>query len=201
MRKIEPIRLGAVAVGVGILLSVGAAASAEEYGTDEVDVTVDVVQLDEPGVLAMTVAGTSATLTENGSDELVRQFTGQLPAVTVTDTRTADEVPAGAAWYVLGSATDFVGDAGQPAIDAANLGWAPAIVGDDSEGQVFAGEPVEGAVDGGAGISDTELLFSTLGSADVTPGSWSASAALTLRTAADVAPGQYGSVITLSLFE
>ncbi|WP_426998289.1 hypothetical protein [Pseudarthrobacter sp. N5] len=78
-----------------------------------------------PGVLAMSVAGTTTMLTEDGSTPTVRQFKGTLPTVTVTDTRVADEIPAGAGWYVLGTSSDFAGGSGQPAISASHLGWAP----------------------------------------------------------------------------
>ncbi len=71
----------------------------------------------------LTVAANSTTLTEadESSVEGTREFNGALPEVTVTDTRT--EVPEGAYWYVLGSASAFTGDAGE--IGADNLGWAP----------------------------------------------------------------------------
>jgi hypothetical protein len=37
---------------------------------------------------------------KNLSTPTVRQFTGSLPTVTVTDTRLPDQIPAGAGWYV-----------------------------------------------------------------------------------------------------
>jgi len=196
----------AVGFGVAVLTCAGTAvANADDtnYGNGDVNVNVSIPQTTQPGVLAMTVAGTSAKLTEQGSTALVRQFTGQLPLVTVTDTRTPDEIPAGAAWYVLGSSSDFTGDAGQPAIPASDLGWTPTIVGSDtSNGNVFAGQPVETSTDGGQGLVDKELLSSTFdSSSDTTPGAWTATADLTLKTGADVKPGDYSSTLTLSLFE
>lgn len=205
MNKTIALRAGATVFAAAMLICAGAAAASaadEAYGDSDVDVTVEVSELEE-GTLALTVAGTSTALTEQGSDELVRQFVGTLPAVTVTDTRSADEIPAGGAWYVLGSATDFIGTTGQDPIPAADLGWTPALTGaNDGDGLVFAGEPVESAQDGGDGLADQELLFSTFDSATVSPeGQWSATADLTLRTGAGVAPGSYKSTITLSLFE
>jgi len=195
----------AVGFGVAVLTCAGAAVAHadDNYGNGPVSVNVSIPQTTQPGVLAMTVAGTSTKLTEQGSTALVRQFVGKLPLVTVTDTRTPDEIPAGAAWYVLGSASDFTGDAGQPAIPASDFGWSPSIVGSDtSNGNVFAGEPVATSTDGGQGIVNKELLSSTFDSAsDTTPGAWTATADLTLKTGADVAPGDYSSTLTLSLFE
>ena len=76
----------------------------------------------------MTVASSATTLTENGSSATIRQFTGTLPTVTVTDTRVFPErIDQSAFWYVLGTSSDFAGDAAQPNIPAANLGWAPAL--------------------------------------------------------------------------
>ena len=197
MNTRNAVRFGAAGLGAALLAAAGAAVALAdtEYGTGDVDVTVEIEELEVPG--------TSAPLAENGSTDLVRQFTGALPAVTVTDTRAAADVPTNAAWYVLGSSTDFTDDAGIAApIPAENLGWEPQIVGDDSGGLVFAGEPVESDVDGGAGLVDQELLVSTFDSAGVLEdGSWSAIANLALRTPADVTPGSYTATITLSLFE
>lgn len=48
----------------------------------------------------MTVADTATTLTEAQSDDPTeRQFIGDIPSVTVSDTRTL--IPEGAAWAVL----------------------------------------------------------------------------------------------------
>ena len=56
--------------------------------------------------------------------------------------------------------------------------------------------------DGGPGLVDQELLFlgESAEAAD-SGGIWSATAGLQLRVGADVAPGSYTSVLTLSLFE
>lgn len=206
MKSSMALRGSAIVFATAILVSAGAAvasAADEPYGDGDVDVTVDITEVLEPGVLALTLQGSSSALTESGSDALTRQFVGSLPTVTVTDTRTAEEVEPGASWYVLGTATDFLGGAGQDTIPAANLGWAPRLTGTtDGEGLVFAGEAVEGSEDGGPGLADRELLFSAVDSEVVAPeGEWSATADLLLRTDADVTPGSYSSTLTLSLFE
>lgn len=172
-------------------------------GAGDVDISVDIEQTTEPGHLALSVDGDQTVLQENGSDALVRQFTGGLPTVTVTDTRGAEEIPDGAAWYVLGSATDFAGSDGA-SIGVDHLGWSPELVSGSESGQVVAGAQVGSVVDGAdpAGLVDRDLLAVSTTSAEVTAeGEWSAAAELSLRTPATVTPGSYGATLTLSLFE
>lgn len=189
--------LGAMLIGTVALAS---AASADQVGDDQgVDVSVEIESNVEPGNLALSVASNATSLTEQDSTVAgTREFTGALPNVTVTDTRT--EVPDGAYWYVVGVAEDFTGDAGT--IGAENLGWAPSLVSESESGLVEAGEGVDPELEGGVGLVEQDLLVSAYDSAEVNPeGSWTASAGLTLRTAEDVAAGAYSSTITLSLFE
>lgn len=203
------VRMGTATLGALVLAGVGGAgiaAAEENLGGSDVDVTVDIPAIEQPGVLALTVAAESVSLAESGSTDLVRQFTGTLPTVTVTDTRTADEVSAGAYWYVLGTATDFAGSTGQPAIGAEYLGWTPRLLAADP-GSVAAGDPVYSSVDiaqapDNVGLKDEELFAMASDSGAIaTEGSWTATADLTLRVPADVAAGAYASKITLSLFE
>ena len=106
-----------------VLVGVAGAAVAEAAtATEDVDVSVSIAEIDQPGVLAMSVASSSINRLETGLTTSARQFTGTLPTVTVTDTRAPDEIQPGAGWYVLGTATDFTGAAGQPAISAGHLG-------------------------------------------------------------------------------
>lgn len=195
-------RVTTLVVGAATLSVIGgsgmALAAGDPYGDSDVDVSVDIVELDEPGALAMTIGGTSTALTEEGSTATERQFTGTLPTVTVTDTRDPADIPTDAYWYVLGSITDFTGNSGQPSIISADsFGWAPRLVAGD-EGSVSAGDEVEP----GEGFVDPEILSVAYDSAIISPeGSWSANADLTLRTPATVAPGQYTATLTLSLFE
>jgi hypothetical protein len=199
------------AVAVAVLAGVAAfpaAASADPGDSADVDVTVDITEIKVPGVLALSVAGSAVSLRENGSTALVRQFTGTLPTVTVTDTRTAGEIPAGSSWAVLGSSSDFTGTAGQARISAGHLGWKPRLVdAGTSDGQVSEGEEVVTVLDdptqpgNNVGLTDQELLVSTYDSAAVTGDAYSVNADLYLRTPADVAAGSYKSKLTLSLFE
>ena len=187
------------AVLVSVVGGGGIAAAVEELEAEgEVDVSVEIPEIDGPGALAMTVASDSTSLTEEGSTGTERRFAGSLPTVTVTDTRSADEIPEGAYWTVLGSITDFTGDVDQPAIPAAeSFGWIPAIVAGDP-GSVSEGD----AVAPGEGFRDAEILAMASDSATISPeGSWSADAELELVTPVTVAPGDYSATLTLSLFE
>jgi hypothetical protein len=200
-------RLAVGAAGAVLLVGVAGAAFADDNdGSNDVDVNVQITPAAEPGVLAMTVAGNATTLTESGSTPTIRQFTGNLPTVTVTDTRVfPDRIDAGAYWYVLGSSTDFVGDAAQPDITAGHLGWTPALGASTDPGEVAAGDQVDTVLDSGpdaVGLVDQELLAIASSSAGINPtGSWSVNAALFLKTPITVATGTYHSTLTLSLFE
>ncbi|MFG1994047.1 hypothetical protein ACGFJ7_29155 [Actinoplanes sp. NPDC048988] len=194
---------GSLLAGVAVL---PAAAVADPGDEAELDVSVDIIEIKEPGVLALTVAGNSVALKEDGSDLLVRQFTGTLPTVTVTDTRTLEEIPAGSAWAVLGSSTDFTAT-GRPAITADHLGWKPKLIDGGDSGLVAEGSEVVTVLDeptqpgNNVGLVDQELLVSTYDSGEVTGGAYTVNAGLNLRTPADVPAGSYHAKLTLSLFE
>jgi len=206
--------LGRVAVATaGAVLLVGVAGAAfagdeDPYGDDTVDVNVEIEETDEPGTLSMTVASNSTSLTESETTATTRTFTGALPTVTVTDSRVCpDRLEPGGYWYVLGSSSEFVGDASQPDIDPANLGWAPELVGGTGPDEVIAGDEVAPVLDTAAapdnvGLVDRELLASAVSSqGNNPPGSWTVGAALKLKTPITIAPGSYTAVLTLSLFE
>ncbi|QHC60440.1 hypothetical protein [Rathayibacter sp. VKM Ac-2760] len=197
---------GAAGIAGGLLLLgvAGTAFADEQQGTDDVDVNVQIAPLTTPGSLSMTVASDSTALTENGSDGVARRFTGTLPTVTVTDTRDPADIPADAGWYVLGTSTDFTSTTGDT-IGAENLGWAPNLLDGGDSGLVAEGDVVDPAIDGGedaVGLVDQELLALTNDSAGIAEeGSWTANAALTLKTPTTVDAGDYSSTLTLSLFE
>lgn len=208
MKKSTTARIAATAVGTLLLAGVAGAAIAEDVqlGEGSIGVSVEIAPLTTPGILAMSVDGSSTALTENGSNELSRTFTGTLPTVTVTDTRTAEEIPGGAAWYVLGTASAFTGDAGQREIGAQHLGWAPRLIQVDDAGLVAPGDTVDPEMEGGVngvGLADQELFASAANSVEVAEGNtqWSATADLTLKTGVDVPAGNYNATLTLSLFE
>jgi hypothetical protein len=198
---------GAASAVLAGAMALPSPAMAAPGDSGDVRVTVDIDEVNEPGVLAMSIAGDSVALAENGSTLLVRQFVGTLPTVTITDTRTADEVPDGAAWAVLGSATNFTGDAGQAPISAGHLGWRPNLIDGGDTGLVTEGEEVVTVLDeptqpgNNVGLVDQELLVSTFDSEAVAGDAYSVNANLYLRAPADVAAGSYTSTLTLSLFE
>ncbi|WZH35576.1 MAG: hypothetical protein PIR02_12410 [Microbacterium enclense] len=202
-------RLGLAVLAAAIMTTGGAAVAAVAADpVDEGQIGVDVVveAQEGPGTLVMTVAPGRATLTEQGSTGDARQFTGVLPQVTVTDTRSADQIPDGSHWSVLGSASDFAASNGG-VIEAKYLGWSPRLVTGDDEAISIGGD-VDGVLQGtdgsepGRGLKDQELLY--LNDANALPAGGATSTAtadLTLRVPATVTAGQYSSTITLSLFE
>lgn len=212
LSKAMSARIAVATVG-GVLLAgvAGAAFADESQQSDDVDVNVNIEELTGPGALAMTVAANTTTLTEGQSDDVAqRQFFGALPSVTVTDTRTT--IPEGAAWAVLGQASDFASTdgGGQPAISAGYLGWTPSVVDPDDTYEVVAGDQVDTILDDGPnnvgleGIEGPELLAMTLtdsGTAQAVASSWTANADLFLKLPLNTAAGAYKSVLTLSLFE
>src|SRR5699024_8248669 len=131
MKRSVVARTAAGAVGGLMLVGVGSAAlAAFPDAEDSSDVNVN-VEIAAQGALTMTVDGDSSTLTEDGSTDDFRQFTGVLPDVTVTDDR--DAVPDGVYWYVVGQAGDFEGADGQTPIGPEHLGWTPDLVTDGGE--------------------------------------------------------------------
>jgi len=193
----------------GALLLTGVATAAlaetpEAADNSDVNVTVDIAEAEPSGALSLSVAAEETGLAEDGSTEEYRQFTGALPEVTVTDTRT--EVPEGVYWYVTGQASELTGDDGQESISPEHLGWTPHLLtdGEGEGGEVAPGNPVDTVLDGdGAGLVGNELLAMSLDAADAQAagGSWTANADLVLKTETDVEPGRYSAVLTLSLFE
>ncbi len=208
MNRSHLARTAAGVVGGLVLVGVGGAAIAEEVGTDGVDVNVTIEE-QAAGALSLSVAAESETLTEvEGASADYREFTGALPDVTVTDTRS--EVPEGVYWYVTGQASDFVGDAGQASITPDHLGWTPELV-TAGNGEVAPGDEVPTSLDestnpttpNNVGLAGEELLQLALDSSEATAanGEWTANADLTLKTPNDVEAGSYTSTVTLSLFE
>jgi hypothetical protein len=198
---------GAASAVLAGTMALQSPAMADPGDSADLQVTVEIEEIDEPGVLAMSIADEDVALSEDGSTLLIRQFTGTLPTVTVTDTRTPEEVPDGAAWAVLGNATDFVGSAGQPPISAGHLGWNPELLDGDDAGLVTEGEEVVTVLDeptqpgNNVGLVDQELLVSAFDSEAVTGDAYSVNADLYLRTPPETAAGSYASTLTLSLFE
>src|SRR5699024_12818476 len=81
--------------------------AAQHVEYSDVEVSVEIEEVEAPGVLAMSVDGDAVNLEEEDSEATSREFTGELPDVTVTDTRSSDEIEDGMFWYVLGQASEF----------------------------------------------------------------------------------------------
>jgi hypothetical protein len=209
--------LAVAGLGAGLLCLVGTMASAEDLVNDEqVAVKVDIGPLSGPGALTLTVADDEAVLTEDLTPDVagVREFDGELPLVTVSDTRTT--ITGGVAWAVYGWAGDFTkDDDAAVTIPASQLGWQPVVVDDGDTGDVWQGAAVGTALDdpnAGKGLAwDStdpdylgELLTFTGDSAALVTAdehSWTAKADLFLRTATTVTPGNYTAGLTLALYE
>ena len=199
-------RAGAIAaLGSASLLLASTAVAAPDPGpVDEGGVPL-LVEITDQGALAMTVDTSPVALTESGSDSDVRQFTGVLPTVTVTDTRTTSD--EGVAWAVVGDTSDFEAVDSGSVISGTYLGWAPRLVSTppDDDGSVVEGVPVASEADDGTGVvGGYDLLVSTFDSSDAREfgASWEASADLALRVpVVEAPPGSYSATLTLSLFE
>lgn len=195
-------RCAAGALGGMLLLGAAGAAVADELDSGEVDVTVDIAALPPVGALTMSVAADATALTEvtSGDDEL-REFTGILPTVTVSDDR--EEVPDGAFWYVVGQSSAFTA-AGVPELGPEHLGWTPHLL-TENDGEVAEGPEVGTVFDdapNNVGLEGEEFLALALDSGEArATGEWQANADLTLKTPIDVAPGNYSATITLTLWE
>ncbi|MGO3321173.1 MAG: hypothetical protein ACTIL0_11765 [Microbacterium gubbeenense] len=202
MKKSFVLRGSVIAFGAALLVSAGSAAMAEvEQDAEDVDVTVEIAPLAGPGALAMTIDGDSTALVEGESTDLERVFTGTLPKVTVSDTRAAEDVPVDAAWYVVGTASDFHDEDGVSTIQASNLGWSPKLVAEEGEGEAFV-EVGGDVAPSRPGVIDQDLLFlAESAEANAGGGVFSATADLDLVVPAAVPSGTYSSTITLSLFE
>ncbi|MEV4327999.1 hypothetical protein AB0J37_37660, partial [Microbispora rosea] len=86
--------LAASVLGLALAGAATPAMADDDPATGGVDVSVNIQPTTTPGQLSMTVADNNGvSLQENGSDAAARQFTGTLPTVTVTDTRTPEEIP------------------------------------------------------------------------------------------------------------
>lgn len=193
-------RVAAGVMGGMLLLGAAGAAVADEIGDDDVQVSVDIEALPPVGALTMSVAPGTASLTEvTSSDAELREFTGVLPTVTVSDDR--EEVPAGAFWYVTGQSSAFAA-AGVPDLGPEHLGWVPHLL-TENDGEVAEGPEVGTVFDeapNNVGLEGEEFLALALDSAGAV-GTWEANADLTLKTPKDVAPGSYSATLTLTLWE
>ncbi len=147
------------------------------------------------GALALTVAdfGDGVVLSEvaNAGDRLV--FEGQLPALTVTDSRNARQAGDGG-WAVAGRSGDLMSASGQ--VSADHLGWAPRV--ETPRPGLAAGPESVTAMDGGKGLSRSSRLAHA--TSDGRVGSAVLGAGLFLELPVNTDPGTYSGALTVSLF-
>ncbi|UZN03466.1 alpha/beta hydrolase [Cellulomonas sp. S1-8] len=154
-----------------------------------------VVPEGENGVLALSVAddGSGVTLDGPQNTGTALRFRGQLPTVTVTDSRSVAQAGV-TGWAVTGQAYSF--DSGARLLDAKHLGWTPRI--ESPRAGLVAGDARATALGGGEGLVIPGRLASAtpegrLGSATI-------GADLVLDVPVDTDPGEYAGTLSLSLF-
>ncbi len=149
----------------------------------------------EDGVLALTVAdfGDAVQLSapENVGDRL--RLTGELPEVTVTDSRTAAQAGTGG-WAVSGQADTF--DSASRSLTADHLGWTPTVL--TPRPGLTAGAAVATVMDAGPGLATPSRLAAA--DAEGRWGSATVGADLLMEVPTDIQPGTYTGMVTLSLF-
>jgi enterochelin esterase-like enzyme len=154
-----------------------------------------VVPEGENGVLALTVAdsgnGVALSQSQNAGDRL--RFTGQLPTVTVSDSRTLKQAGAGG-WAVSAQAYTF--NSQFRTLGAEDLGWAPRV--ETPRTGLTAGAAVSTALSDGPGLATPAPLATA--NATGRYGSTTLGADLILEVPVDTQPGTYTGTLTLSLF-
>ncbi|MGO1183118.1 MAG: ExeM/NucH family extracellular endonuclease [Micrococcaceae bacterium] len=144
---------------------------------------------DQPGSLVLSIQDGTATLgnQRNAGDRL--RVTGELPSVSVTDTRRT-----GAGWAVSGQSSELSADG--ETVTADHLGWAPFVT--DSTHGATPGSKTPGVLSGGEGLSVPAILGSAteqtrLGTSDL-------AADLVLEVPVDTEAGTYTGALSVSLF-
>ncbi|WP_205327122.1 choice-of-anchor M domain-containing protein [Glycomyces sp. YM15] len=114
---------------------------------------------------------------------------GELRPVTVTDTRSADP-----GWNVAAQVSEFAGDAG--GFSGSHLGWLPGVVSTGDSQQVTPGAAVQGELDGGPGLSTSQILAAA--AAGSGKGTCVLGADLRLDLPTDVESGTYTALVTFT---
>jgi len=113
---------------------------------------------------------------------------GEYEVILKWDPTNAQDNPDGAAWYVVGTSTELVGDDGQDQIGAGHLGWAPELIDGGESGLVGEDDQVDTILDDGPnnfGVVDQELLAIAVDSQEIAEeGSWTATARHTKKGSA-----------------
>jgi surface-anchored protein len=114
---------------------------------------------------------------------------GELRPVTVTDTRSADP-----GWNAAAQVSEFSSDAG--GFSSSHLGWLPGVVSTGDSQQVTPGAAVEGELDGGPGLSTSQILAAATAGAG--KGTCVLGADLQLDLPTDVESGTYTALVTFT---
>ena len=143
----------------------------------------------EPGSLVLSVSEGTATLgnQRNAGDRL--RMTGDMPSVTVTDTRAQAN-----GWSVAGQSSDLT--TGKEKVTADHLGWSPHVVDEDHNS--IPGSAVRGTMAGGEGLAVPQTLGQA--NADNRVGSTELAAGLNLEVPVDTEAGTYQGALSVSLF-
>src|SRR5690606_15189959 len=163
--------------------------------SDADGIPVEVSIVDKPGVLTLTVGdyGDGVELTQDGDRPDRWRYSGDLPTLTVTDSRNVHQAGNGG-WAVSGQSSDFASDAGE--ITADHLGWVPRVL--TPRAGVSAGDASVTALDGGTGLSTPSRLAAA--DADGRRGTTELDAKLVLGSPVGTAEGDYSARVTVSLF-
>ncbi|MCS5717127.1 ThuA domain-containing protein [Herbiconiux sp. CPCC 205763] len=162
---------------------------------DAEGIPLEVAVVDDPGALTLTVGsyGDAVGLTRVASPTDRWRYTGDLPEVTITDSRNASQA-AGGGWAAAGQSSEFT--AATATLTPDHLGWEPRLVG--TRPGVTLGSPSVTKLDGGTGLASSSPLASA-GNAD-RRGTATVSAGLVLDLPVAATEGDYSARVTLSLF-
>ncbi|WP_179210985.1 alpha/beta hydrolase-fold protein [Cellulomonas iranensis] len=166
----------------------------EDGGTQGVELRA-VVPEGQDGVLALSVADDGSGVTLDGPQQTgtALRFRGQLPAVTVTDSRTVAQAGV-TGWAVTGQAYTF--DSGARLLEGKHLGWTPRV--ETPRAGLVAGDARATALGGGEGLAVPGRLASATAEGRV--GTATLGADLVLDVPVDTAPGEYAGTLSLTLF-
>lgn len=156
---------------------------------DGQDIQVDVPS-GAPGEFGWTINGHNGLVDLGTAEEKNLQYfeaTGQINPLTVTDTRASK-----AAWSVSASVGDFVD--GDKTFEGKYLGWTPKVV-TPGAGAV-AGSSIGSGLDGGAGLSTSQVLSSASMGHDRSAGVIGAD--LDLKIPNTIDKGSYRATLTLT---
>ncbi|MEE6283347.1 ThuA domain-containing protein [Georgenia sunbinii] len=171
-------------------------ALSEDGGPTDADgIPVDVSIVEKPGALTLTVEeyGSGVELAADGERPDRWRYTGELPTVTVADSRNAEQA-AGGGWAASGQSSAFTSAAGD--ITADHLGWVPRVL--TPRDGVAAGPAPLTALDGGPGLSAPAQLAAA--TAEGRRGIAELDARLVLDAPIGTAEGDYSARVTVSLF-